>query len=729
MLLSQSDNFSNPPRKSRRWIRNLILITVFSTTSVAGLLYTSRYFRDLLVSYYPSTKPILEETERLIGGWFDGKPEHLTVPVDDSSSLRFLTEKTQNVQEATWTESDLENPPISDSSAGVDQPLEYRDPTHDLPTVEEVKQMVKERNEAVPAVKLSDISKVVTEATRVVKAANESLSSLESVTRNHIEALRNAIKLTESSDDGIFFSKGTSREKKWERVSKLAALKEKAQIKANTAVDEATRHLNVLRDTINHYKLNDAAPDMDALPEGIKAYGDLQYALSGSIFEVRKLQNELHMLMRYRDLVSKTHEILQKDLDAIHEQTSPDRTSKDGSPLNVGELNSLIVVAHNRIGQLQSMLADAEEKEKARLNSALEAQRRADEELITEYVKRELELERNKHELDLYNQTLAAREAAEHEHRLALARHSDHLMDMLRLSREKMEHQFTFRLREALTQEKVKFEAALSGWTKRMQAIEQVVDGRAELDRVAKETQALWIACEALASCLLSTTPTVMEQLGKPAANTTGPLKDFLEAIKDATSTDNHPLVLTILDCLPPEVSQNGIWIERGLKERFEKVYKVCRRVALVDEVGGSLYTYALSWLQSVLMLDVFVQKYLSHIPWLKTSIHEPLLAGDSELVGRPDELDTFSLLCAAKSALTMDSTSVAEEGYASAVADSDEGIEVAVRLLGQLRGQARVVASDWLHDARLYLETKQAAQTLLAYAAARGMSNFEKRL
>ncbi|KAF6768406.1 hypothetical protein AHF37_05407 [Paragonimus kellicotti] len=507
----QSGSFSNPPRKSRRWIRNLILITVFSTTSVAGLLYTSKYFRDLLVSYYPSTKPILEEIERIIGGWFDGKAEHITVPENDSSPLPFLTEKTPDAQEATWTESDLENPPVSESSARVDQPLEYRDPTHNLPTVEEVRQMVKERSEAVPAVKLADISKVITEATRVVKAANESLSSLESVTRSHIEALRNAIKLTESvvadiskviteatrvvkaaneslsslesvtrshiealrnaikltesSDDGVFFSKGTSREKKWERVSKLAALKEKAQLKANTAVDEATRHLNVLRDTINHYKLSDAAPDMDALPESIKAYGELQYALSGSIFEVRKLQNELHMLMRYRDLVSKTHEILQKDLDAIHEQTNPDKTSKDGSPLSVGELNSLIVVAHNRIGQLQSMLADAEEKEKARLNSALEAQRRADEELITEYVKRELELERNKHELDLYNQTLAAREAAEHEHRLALARHSDHLMDMLRLNREKMEHQFTFRLREALTQEKVKFEAALAGWT------------------------------------------------------------------------------------------------------------------------------------------------------------------------------------------------------------------------------------------------------------------------
>ncbi|KAF8571485.1 hypothetical protein P879_02973 [Paragonimus westermani] len=435
------------------------------------------------------------------------------------------------------------------------------------------------------------------------------------------------------------------------------------------------------------------------------------------------------MLMRYRDLVSKTHEILQKDLDAIHEQTNPDRTSEDGSPLSVGELNSLIVVAHNRIGQLQSMLAEAEEKEKARLNSALEAQRRADEELIAEYVKRELELERNKHELDLYNQTLAAREAAEHEHRLALARHSEHLMDMLRLNREKMEHEFTFRLREALTQEKVKFEAALAGWTKRMQAIEQVVDGRADLDRVAKETQALWIACEALASCLLSTTSTIMEQLGKPAANTTGPLKDFLEAIKEASPTDNHPLVLTVLDCLPSEVSQNGVWIERGLKERFEKVYKVCRRVALVDEVGGSLYTYALSWLQSVLMLDVFVQKYLSHIPWLRTGMHEPLLAGDSELVGRSGELDTFSLLYSAKAALAMDNMSVPEEGYANAIAGTDEGIKVAVRLLGQLRGQARVVASDWLHDARLYLETKQAAQTLLAYAAARGMSNFEKRL
>ncbi|KAA3682418.1 uncharacterized protein DEA37_0005403 [Paragonimus westermani] len=118
---TQSGHFSNPPRKSRRWIRNLILITVFSTTSVAGLLYTSRYFRDLLVSYYPPTKPILEEIEHHIGGWFDGKPEHSTIPANDSSSLPFLTEKTPDVQEATWTESHLESAPIDESPARVDQ--------------------------------------------------------------------------------------------------------------------------------------------------------------------------------------------------------------------------------------------------------------------------------------------------------------------------------------------------------------------------------------------------------------------------------------------------------------------------------------------------------------------------------------------------------------------------------------------------------------------------------
>ncbi|VDP39368.1 unnamed protein product [Echinostoma caproni] len=95
---------------------------------------------------------------------------------------------------------------------------------------------------------------------------------------------------------------------------------------------------------------------------------------------------------------------------------------------------------------------------------------------------------------------------------------------------------------------------------------------RAELDKLAKETQALWIACEALACSLSSARPTTTHGVTYSEVNVTGPLKEFVEAVKEAASTGNHPFALAILEKIPPEVVTDGVWMERGLKERFEKV-------------------------------------------------------------------------------------------------------------------------------------------------------------
>ena len=43
----------------------------------------------------------------------------------------------------------------------------------------------------------------------------------------------------------------------------------------------------------------------------------------------------------------------------------------------------------------------------------------------------------------------------------------------------------------------------------------------------------------------------------------------------------------------------------------------------------------------------------------------------------------------------------------------------MSVRYMNLLRGEARNVASGWLKEARLTLETRQAAYALLAHAAA----------
>ena len=151
----------------------------------------------------------------------------------------------------------------------------------------------------------------------------------------------------------------------------------------------------------------------------------------------------------------------------------------------------------------------------------------------------------------------------------------------------------------------------------------------------------------------------------------------LLKAAKDDV------FINTVLSSLPKEALMEGISSENGLKTRFEKVKKVCSRVSLIPEEGGGLGLYLLSFLQSLLTIDM---------------IHSKM--ADLSRVD-PSNMATSTLLRQAKIHL-------------------DHGdLETAVKLMGQLNGEARRVADDWLREAVLYLEIRQAIMAVSQYIAA----------
>lgn len=154
------------------------------------------------------------------------------------------------------------------------------------------------------------------------------------------------------------------------------------------------------------------------------------------------------------------------------------------------------------------------------------------------------------------------------------------------------------------------------------------------------------------------------------------------------------------------------------------KVYKTACDVALVDETGGSLWSYAMSWLQSHLLFDgLGRRRVLGRLPGVGPSLLTP--ESDWPAGGEGETLpDAFCLLTSARAAL-MPETDAAVNVDPTNCAD----IEFAVRLLSQLRGQPAAVAADWVRDARRFLEVHQAIQALLAYVTAKNFSVFEERL
>ena len=163
------------------------------------------------------------------------------------------------------------------------------------------------------------------------------------------------------------------------------------------------------------------------------------------------------------------------------------------------------------------------------------------------------------------------------------------------------------------------------------------------------------------------------------------PLANELSAIREAG--DDHPFVNTVISSIPDEASKEGVSTPDALLERFHRVRKICRRVVMVDETGGTLFQYLLSWIQSA------------------------LVGSRSRAFSDEEEID-LSLL----NAFTI------LDNASHAIDRGD--LEQAVKYMNQLRGQPRRVAADWIKDARLLLETKQAAEALLSHSAASGLGS-----
>ena len=201
------------------------------------------------------------------------------------------------------------------------------------------------------------------------------------------------------------------------------------------------------------------------------------------------------------------------------------------------------------------------------------------------------------------------------------------------------------------------------------------------MEKLGRKAQELWLACQTLVSVIDNGEGDFDEERWEKVLK---PLEAEIAAIRSAGN--EHPFVNTVVSTMPSEALTRGVCTKEQLIERFDKVQRVCRRVAMVDETGATLYRYFLSYMQSLL---VFEQRPLS----------------DQDQVD-PSKLNTFVLVNNARRCL--------ERG----------DLEQAVRYVNQLSGESRRVASDWLKEARLLLETKQAADALFAHASSAGLGS-----
>ena len=144
---------------------------------------------------------------------------------------------------------------------------------------------------------------------------------------------------------------------------------------------------------------------------------------------------------------------------------------------------------------------------------------------------------------------------------------------------------------------------------------------------------------------------------------------------------EKNETIQFVLETIPESAAIQGVTTEEGLRRRFEGVKRICKRVAMVGDNEGSLWTYILSAIRSLLVFETHAKR---------------------DIVNEidPTAISPYEILAKAQHCM--------EEG----------DLELAVKFMSLLKGLPRKLARDWLREAIVYLETKQASEFLLAYVA-----------
>lgn len=323
------------------------------------------------------------------------------------------------------------------------------------------------------------------------------------------------------------------------------------------------------------------------------------------------------------------------------------------------ELDKLLQEAEKRLATaLEEQKLSLESSNEERLQARLAEQER----LHREDLRLKMGDLQRKYELELRDQL-----------RILIEAHGDHLREALEKQAKEITIQWAGNMESTLKELETRHQLEMAKAVSYLKGIESMVDAVATTGKAVREQLSLRVAFDNLYSRLhqinRSSEPHVLYSIASEVA-----------AVREAASGDEF--ITEIISSIPPSALSKGIQSATGLKTRFGKVKKVCWRVALVPENGG-LGAYALSFVHSALTFDV----------------------GHVEDDGIPESATTFDLLRLAEVAL------------------GNDDLDAATRYVNQLKEgeEARRVARDWLKDARLYLETIQAAELVAAYLSSSG--------
>ncbi|XP_075232277.1 inner membrane mitochondrial protein mitofilin isoform X2 [Lycorma delicatula] len=465
----------------------------------------------------------------------------------------------------------------------------------------------------------------------------------------------------------------------WPQIKAKSEEKEKLVAEAEMNAKVAEKSIHKLKASIENPKL--IAPD--EMKE--RAKKNMQKILS-DVAEARKAfekeRTKASVTEKYWSKVEEARKHFSEELEILFPNV---RLSDKQLKLAEGEIDLFILYAFQNILFYQKELSKLETVVDLKLKQALEHSKAGDPELVKSAVDAEIEKEKRKIQEDFQKRTLELKSECEKDIRNQLRRqaeaHNDHLNEAIALKEKEVERKLARKVEEKIIEERTKFKEELAGMVARLKGLDEAIKKRADQDKNAQQSQALWSACQTLVSTMKNSDATA------PPSSQLKPLKDEIKAISKAGDQDE--LVDTIINSIPKEAVDRGVYTEDALRERFLHVERIASIVSIIPDEGASLPLILLSYLQNLLTI-----KHPLPIPAYELA-NEPF---------DPSSLSTFDILQRAR--FWMDRGDIAQT----------------LKYMNLLQGGPRAVAKDWIREAQIMLETQQAANVLLTHASASGL-------
>jgi len=571
-------------------------------------------------------------------------------------------QKTEEVQEEPTAKPEnsveVSAPETQNTEDPVDETANAPEKAGVMPSVEE------EKVSAEPG--LPDLCKMMEEA---VNAAVTEFDGFSAEVVNHINLMLKVMELNLTVKD----------EDAWKQMFLAAQSKSDKAKSVELRETEALLAITKVMDNIASSRKKDECSDNSELDKAEESANQMIYHLDQAKAKVEAVETEAAAMEKFHDLVEAGKEEFHKEMASI----MPDvELGEKSGKLSEYELNMFITHAYKKVLFLQQEVAKQQTLEQAKLSKALEIQRKEIEAIALQH--KEEELGKQAQEMKNVQDKMISkiRKEAEEQQNSHLKRqaaaHTDHVNDMLATQKEEMNRKHEHQLEEKAAAMKKAHTETLTNLSASLSGLTTALEARSSSDSSSFAAQALWLACNTLKNSLDTgnTEASTWEEKLKPLDGEVGQIKLVVGPGDEFTSA--------ILGSISPVALERGVFTEDSLKEKFCKVEKVARQVASIGDEGGSLLAFGLSYLQSLLMVDIS-----------KRAPAEALEKVDLSAISATDLINL-------------------------ARHNLDRGnLGQAVQLMSQLKGEPGRVASDWLDEARLTLETQQAVEALLMYSQA----------